>query len=342
MNIFNLFGKLTLDNKDYTKGIDEAKGANDSLVKSTGAASAASALSWAAVGAAVLAVANKIKQLVVDSTQYADNIKNMAQIYGYTTREIQEIQSVAEQSGKSLERVLRATQSSGKSVQEYLGLTNEQYAEMVDNAYRFNTILGDETIDRVDALGDRVTYLKGQWQAVVTSLLANEEGAEEAVDMFFDNVMRLVEDYTQPIISFAVRLLISVVRGLVPQIPNIMAELVSAVIDAIFDINWVQVGIDIIKRMFQGITQAFGKFWGRLFGINRDTTTIDTGAANLAASAVDIGANDYEVTENVTQRIDLSLSVTGDGTAIGSANAEVVGDVLADRLDEILGRRLNG
>lgn len=339
MNLFNLVGKLVLDSQEYEQGIDQAKDKNQEFEQSTSNTSAVAAAKWAAVAAAVMKVISVIKNLVVDSTQYADNIKNMAQIYGYTTQEIQEMNSVAEQSGKSLERVLRGIQSSGQTAAEYLGLTAEEYQDMVDQAYQYGTILSDEALNRVDALGDRVTYLKAQWRAAITALLSGEEGSEEAVAQFFENLKDIVERYSPMIIQFAVKLLITVAKGLVKVLPEIVEELVATLVEEVYSVNWYKVGWDIQVAIFKGFWNGMknlGKKLLKKLGIDiGDNDELET------VSDADITSKDYAVTESSTQKIDVTVKAEGD-TPISEMNAELVGGAIAEQIDDILGRRLNG
>lgn len=340
MNIFNLFGRLTLDTSEYEKGINTAKEKNTELTQDTQKKSSIITSKFAAIAAAVVAVANGIKKLVVSTTQYVDNIKNLAQIYGYTTQEIQEMQSVAEQSGKSLERVLRGIRSSGQTAAEFLGLSEEKYAEMVQDAYKFNTILGDETLDRVDALGDRITYLKGQFKSVLVSMLADDEASEQAIEAWFNNLQSTVEEYTPMIIKFVLKLAFTIVKAIIKELPQIVTQITEAFFDELFKINWFEVGIKIGEALWNGIKSTFKKL-GEWLGI----TSGDDGVDDMSLedySNFDLSSNDYEITENSTQKIDVSLSVTGDGTAVGESNAQVVGSALANSIDDILGRKLNG
>lgn len=342
MDLFNLVGRLVLNTDDYDKGIDEAKGKNEEFEESTDKTSVAAAAKWAAIGAAVMKVVSTIKNLIVDSTQYADNIKNMAQIYGYTTQEIQEMKSVAEQSGKSLERVLRAIQSSGQTAAEYLGLTQEEYEGMVAEAYRYGTILSDQALDTVDAFGDRIAYMKSEWTAAITSSLAGEEGAEEALEKFFDNVMNFVEKYSPTIIKFSVKLLLTVAQALIRVLPQVVQDLISTALEELYSVNWFEVGINLINAIIKGVWEGLkgaGKNILKLFGI--DLGDEDSDYAIDAADAMRISSNDYTVTESATQKIDVNIKYDGD-TPISEMNAELVGGALAQQIDEILGRRLNG
>ena len=338
MNLFNLIGKLVLDTSDYDKGIENAKAQNQEFVENTGASTVAAAAKWTLVVAAVAKVVSAIKGLVVDSTEYADRIKNLAQIYGYTTQEIQEMNSVAEQSGKDLERVLRGIRTNGQTAAEYLGLSAEEYKAMVDEAYRFGTILGEDSLNKVDALGDRVAYLKAEWTAAITALLAGESGSEEAVTAFFENLGAAVEDYAPTIVRFVVNLLITVAKSVLKIAPQIVEDFIGVVIDEIYSINWFEVGVKIIGAILKGVWRGLGKLGRRVFGVTENDRPIEEDNGSYAAN---ISANDYEVTENVTQKIDVNLKFEGD-TPMSENNAEVVGKVVAQQIDEILGRRLNG
>ena len=346
MNIFNLFGKLTLDTGEYTQGIEQAKQSNTDLTNHTQKNGLKTVAVWAAIAAAIIKVANSVKKLVTDSTAYVDNIKNMAQIYGYTTKEIQEMQSVAEQSGKSLERVLRATKSSGETFYEYLGLTKEQYDQMVQQAYEFNTIMGDEALDRVDALGDRITYLKSEFKAMVTAMLSGDENSEQAVQSFIDNILAIVQDYAPVISKFITKLVTMLVRSVIKILPDLVAEIMDAVADVLANVNWLELAWEIVKGLAKAIIElikGIGKtFVGLIKGIfsGKDTDEGDFMAGDYS-DYVD-GASDFEVTENSSQKIDISLSVAGDGTAVGENNAQIVGSALADTIDNMLGRKLNG
>ena len=338
MNLFNLFGKLTLDTSDYERGIDDARSSNESFEASTSKTSAATAGKWAAVAAAIMAVAKVIKGLVVDATQYTDKIMNMAQLYGYTTKEIQEMMSVAEQSGKSIEEVLKGIRSSGQTAAEYLGLTVEEYKSMVEEAYRYGIILSDEAIRRVDAFGDRVSYLKAEWTAAISALLADEEGAEEAVEQFFKNVEKTVDDYAPMIIKFTIRLTLRVMKAVGEVLPEVYEDLMNSFAEYFISFDWYRLGFIAAKGIIKGLIHGLGNLGKKIFGITDED--VDESDSPVLRSS-NIGSNDYEVTENVTQKIDVSLRYDGD-TPIGRENAELVGGAVASQIDAILGRRLNG
>lgn len=339
MNLFNLVGKLILDTSDYDKGINDAKNKNAELAEDTGKNALIAAGKWALIVAAIAKVGNSIKGLIVDSTQYVDNIKNMAQIYGYSVQEIQEMQSVAEQSGKSLERVLRGIKSSGQTAAEYLGLSVEEYQAMVDEAYRFGTILSEDSVNAVDALGDRIQYLKSEWTAAITALLAGEKNAEEAVDAFFENVGDLIDENTPRIVSFAVKLLFKVVQGLVQVIPQAVGDLIASAIETLFSVNWIEVGLKLIKSILVGVWRGISAPFRRLFGLDENDEDAIGNAGDFIQT--NIRGNDYRVSESVSQKIDVNLRFEGD-TPVSSSNAEIIGDALAQHIDEILGRRLDG
>ena len=270
----------------------------------------------------------------------------MAQIYGRSTQEIQEIASVAEQSGKSVERVLRGINSTGKTAAEYLGLTNEQYEQMVQTAYEFNTIMGDEALEKVDALGDRIAYLKSEFKSMITAMLAGEDNSEQAVQSFIDNILSIVQDYAPVISKFITKLVTMLVRSIIQILPDLISEIMSAVADVLANVNWLELAWEIVKGLAKAIIElikGIGKtFVGLIKGIfsGKDTDEGDFMAGDYS-DYVD-GASDFEVTENSSQKIDISLSVAGDGTAVGENNAQIVGSALADTIDNMLGRKLNG
>jgi hypothetical protein len=105
MNLFNLIARFTLDSTGYKKGIDEAKEKNKEFEKDTAQTQMASAISWAAVVAAVLKVVNMIGQAITSTMEYTNNLKGLAQAYGMNYKEAQELNYVLGQVGTSIDSV---------------------------------------------------------------------------------------------------------------------------------------------------------------------------------------------------------------------------------------------
>ena len=337
MNIMNLTAKLILDDKEYQVKLQEAKKQAKDTSNSTISNNLKTVASWVGITASVTALISTMKNLVYNTTEYAGSVKDLAQVYETTYQNVQELNYMAQESGKNAEWVLRKAQSSGESYAEILGLTNEEYAEMVANAHEMGIILEDEVIDRADMLGDAISQLKYQFQAVLTGLLAGEEGADQNLRAFLQRVGDFVKQYAPAVINFAVQLLIEVAVAFITQFPQIATELVLALQNALLNVDWLGVLWTVIKGLAEGIVNMILNAllgWLSWFGI--ETPQVDFGVGD-SPSLSNVGANDYEITESVTQ--ELTIKVESDGV---TANDKAVADSLEDLIDEKLGKMLGG
>ena len=395
MNIFNLFGKITLDTLDYTKGIDTAKAKNTELETSTSNMSAKSVISWAAIATAIVKVVQVMKQLIVDTLNYADTFDDMSAKYDTSVKSLQEFNYMASQTGTSLEAItssmammynrakegddafdkigvsvrdangnlkkmdelfwevkekLDSVENSGEKSAAMLdvfgrsAMTNGEFFRknaselqaMADEANRLGFIMDESLTNSAGAVNDKLAQIRLQGQSLIASLLGGEEDADQKINAFLDNIEETIEAWSPKIIAFAVKLFFMVIRALVQVTPSLASNLISAFIDTIFSTNWFQVGVDIGLAILEGIVNALGDVL-KIFGV-------DVPDANFRGDrdyiSTDIGLNDYEITERSTSKIDISLSVSGDGTAISEDNAKVVGDELANKLDALLGGKI--
>lgn len=339
MNIMNLTAIVTLDDKEYQVKLQKIKKQAKDTSDSTIINNLKTVASWLGITASVATLISTMKNLVYNTTEYAGSVKDLAQVYETTYQNVQELNYMAQESGKNAEWVLRKAQSSGESYAEILGLTNEEYAEMVANAHEMGIILEDEVIDRADMLGDAVSQLKYQFQSVLTGLLAGEEGAEDNLRAFLKRVGDTVSQYMPAVVNFGVQILIEVFVGLVNYLPTFAVELATTLLDAIVNIDWLgifaSIGLSLIEFFINAIIQAF-TFWLKWFGI--DIPQVDLGGAGGYGGAIsNIGANDYEITESVTQ--ELTIRVESNGV---TANDKAVADSLENLIDEKLGKMLGG
>lgn len=106
MNLFDLTAKLTLDKSDYDKNINEAKVQSQQFSQTSEKTSAKSVVSWMAIATAVIAVVKGVKDAIVSSANYADQIGDTAQKWGFATKEIQEFDYWATMNGTTLESLL--------------------------------------------------------------------------------------------------------------------------------------------------------------------------------------------------------------------------------------------
>lgn len=103
MNVFNLFAKLTLDDSSYKKNIEEAKGKNAEFEKSTKKTSLAAKIGWAAVATAVVAIIGKIKNLALETINYADSFGDLGAKLSMSTDSVQEFNYIAGQLSTNLD-----------------------------------------------------------------------------------------------------------------------------------------------------------------------------------------------------------------------------------------------
>lgn len=107
MDIFNLRASLTIDSSEYEKGLNKAKEKNkdfkDDTKKQIGIISADA---WTNLAQKVINVGKAIISASLETINYADQIGDLAQKWGFSTREIQEFDYWATLSGSNLESLL--------------------------------------------------------------------------------------------------------------------------------------------------------------------------------------------------------------------------------------------
>ena len=107
MNLFNLSAKLTLDKSDYENKINDAKKeGKDFSEKTEKQIGIISANAWVQLGSKVIEVAKKIAEASLETLNYVDNIGDLAEKWGFTTKEIQEFDYWAKMNGTTLESLL--------------------------------------------------------------------------------------------------------------------------------------------------------------------------------------------------------------------------------------------
>lgn len=107
MNMFNLVAQLSLNSKEYEEAIERAKKKGEELADSTKQKHAMKMVAgWAAVAAAIVAVIKKMADLALATAQYADQVGDLAEKWGFTTKQIQEFDYWATQNGTTLEALM--------------------------------------------------------------------------------------------------------------------------------------------------------------------------------------------------------------------------------------------
>lgn len=152
-----MFAKLSLDKTDYEKGLDDAKTKGKELGNETEKVSAKSVIAWSAVATAVIAIVKATKDAILQSANYADQIGDVAEKWGFTTKEIQEFDYWATMSGTTLESLLTGMRGlvnqaeAGAPAFEKLGVS----VKNVDGTFKDQKTLFLETIDALNQVEDR-------------------------------------------------------------------------------------------------------------------------------------------------------------------------------------------
>lgn len=334
MNVFNLTAKITLDDKEYVSELQEVKQKTTEIATETKKTATSTKLSWAAIGASIGAIAKQIYDIMYNTTEWAGAIKDLAQVYGMTYEQIQEVNYLAQESGKNAEWAIRKAQSSGKEYWEVLGLTNEEYKQMIAYANEMGIILNNDLIEGADVFGDKISQLKYQWQSVLASLLAGDENAEKNLSMFFDRFGQFLEEFVPQGVVFAVRLFRQVGLAIVDIAPTLITELIDVCIENLFSFDWVTIGLKLGSAILQGVANIIIEGINTLFGwMGVDIPRLDLGIG----SGANLNNQQYEITTRSTEELTIRLESNG-----VTSNDKLVVNSLEDKIDEILGRKLGG
>lgn len=393
MNIFELSAVLTLNKTDYEKGLDDSeKKGNSWADKLQNVIGSKAVATFALIGKAVLEVAKKINQLMLDTINYADTVSDLAAKYGVSTDAISEMQYIADQSGTTVEGMTsamtmlynRAKENSeafkelgvdvkdnngnfkamdelfyetigalnnledgnaknaymletfgrsAMSVGEVVRKSSEELAQMRQEAHDLGIVMSEETVQSASDFNDELAVLKLQGKSALAELIAGTQDAEEKLQNFFDSVLERLEDYIPKFANFAVRLIIQGAIAIVRIAPTLVVEILDAVIDTIFDVNWFQVGIDIGKSILEGILNILVSVLNIIPGVN--IPKIDLGVGENYFEGIDTG-EEYEISENIKQDITVKVEASGDST-VSEETAEKTAEALAPYIDKILG-----
>ena len=312
----NLTAKLILDDKEYTVQLQEAKQKTENVTNTTEKMGLSAKLTWASVGVAIAGVVKKMGELMYNTTEYAGSIKDLAQVYETTYQNVQELNYIAQESGKNAEWVLRKARSSGQSYAEVLGLTNEEYQEMISNAKEMGLVLEDEVIDRADVLGEQIASLKYQWQSVLTGLLAGTEDSEQQLEAYFERLGAFIEAHTPMAVRFTFKLLTKIAQALVSMLPELLGGLVGELIDYLIEytlsFDWIGLGWNIGLEIAEGILNGLGKLGNKVLkyvGIEIPEADFDRFKRDLGTNASSYSystnnSNSSNVTNNTTITIE--------------------------------------
>lgn len=369
MDLLNLTAKLTLDIKDYEYNIKVAKGENTKLEDSTRKMSLANIALWTAISTAVIALGNNIKNLIVDSANYADQIGDLASKWGFATKEIQEFDYWATMNGTTLESLLTGMR----------GLVNQ--AEAGANAFKVlgvnvkdnNGNLKDqktlflETIDalkRVDNQTERNALqfeIFGRAGIELGQIISRDseelkqlsQNAEDLGIILSDKTIQSAGDFNDKLDQLrlqgksAFAELIAGADGASEKFDEYAQNLTDTIQDLApkFLGIGLKLGWNLIKGIFKGLLDTaidwqlaiFGKGW--LWGKEDNEQELSLSNTESAISTIN-NVTGVERTETINETLDITLRVESDGTSVSEENLNIVSELVVDKINELLGGEL--
>lgn len=277
------------------------------------------------------------QQLGVSVKDTSGNFKSMDELFYETIGALNDISNEGEKSALMFDLFGRNAMSVGEVIRK----SSSEIKAMRQEAHELGIVLENETIKYASDFNDTIAILKLQGQSALASLVAGAPDTEEKLQNFFDNVLEMLENYTPAFINFGVRLLTQTMIALVKIMPSLSAEVISAFIDTLFNIDWLQVGIDIGKSILNGLVNLLLsglRGFMKLFGV--DIPQIDLFGdtqKDMSIAEANVGSS-YEISENVRQDITVRVEASGD-TAVSKETAEKTAEALAPYIDKILGGR---
>lgn len=356
--------------------------------------SAKSAIAWAAIATAVVAVLNKVKDLIFETANYADTIGDLADKWGFTTKQIQEFDYWATLNGTTLEGLLtgmrglvnqaeagsQAFTKLGVSVRNSDGSFKDQrtlFLETIDalqqiddqvqkNALQFEIfgragielgqiinlsaeelnalsreaeslgiILSEDTIKQASDFNDNLDRMRLSFKSVMAEIIAGSPDAEEKFTAFLDNLVDRFDEWAPKFLEITFKLL----AKLIVAFNELGYKMPSIILDALFSVNWLEVGMNLAKSILEGIVKSLGAIvgYGWLWGTdnsNNQTANIST-TENAISTINNVGS--VERTEKIEESLDITLRVEGDGTQVDDKNLEIVSDLVVDKINKMLG-----
>ena len=390
---------MTLNKTDYEKGLDESeKKGNSWADKVQNVMGSKAVATFTLIGKAVIDVARKINQLMLDTINYADSISDLAAKYGVTTDSISEMQYIAEQSGTTVEGMTsamtmlynRAKENSeafkelgvdvkdnngnfkamdelfyetigalnnledgnaknaymletfgrsAMSVGEVVRKSGEELAQMRQEAHDLGIVMSEETVQSASDFNDQLAVLKLQGKSALAELIAGAPDAEEKLQKFIDNVLKMLDSYTPTFVNFALRLLLQMALALIKKAPSLAVEIVTAIQDVILNMDWMQFGVDLGKAILEGLINIIVSTLNKLLGwLGVDIPKVDFGVGeDIGTTSIgELTGQEYEISENLKQDINVRVEASGN-TAISKESAEKTAEALAPYIDKILG-----
>lgn len=272
------------------------------------------------------------KQLGISVTDTSGQFKSMDDLFYETIGALNTLEDENAKNSYMLDLFGRSAMTNG----EILRKSTDEIEAMKQQAHDLGIVLDESTTDFAGAWFDRLDALKLQGQGVLVSLVAGEDGAEEKLQNFLDNIVEMLETNIPTFVNFAVKLLLQVALALIRIAPSLAIDIVSAIQDVIIEMDWLQFGVDLAKAILEGLINTIVSKLNQIFGaFGVDIPKVDLGVGENVFNEADLGA-EYEISENIRQDINVRVEASGD-SAVSEETAEKTAEALAPYIDKILG-----
>ena len=276
--------------------------------------------------------ADKFAKLGVSLKDSAGNTKSQRDLFLDTVDALQKVESQTERNAYTLELFGDA----GININQILGKSRAELEALTKQGEELGVFISDDAIENATNFNMELAVLGKQWQGLLASIFNDEDDVGEKVDKFIDTIAEKIDKALPKIMKIAVVIIEALARGILAGLP----ELISSVINAINDVDWFGLGLEIIKAIILGVWEGLknsflwtiGKGW--LWDIpdtNANVSTTENQVSVITNSAR------LERTEKVEETLDISLKVESDGTTAGKENLDIVSDLVVDKINKILG-----
>lgn len=187
-------------------------------------------------------------------------------------------------------------------------------------------------------------------QMGVQIIISLVSGITQMLPMIIQGGIQLIISLIQGIIAnlgnivqAAVQIVITLATGLIQAIPQLIAaipQLVGAIIDTILSTNWLDVGIQIIKGLIDGILSTGKSLWSAIKSLftggevdipdtsSQSAAVVDSYASGISSNAGTVTAAANSMATNAFSGMDTS-GATAAGTQVGTAFSTGLTDSMA-------------
>lgn len=199
----------------------------------------------------------------------------------------------------------------------------------------------------VNSIGANAPQLIAAAVQLITSLLV---GIAQMLPMLIQSGIQLIISLIQGIIAnlgniaqAAVQIIVTLATGLISAIPQLVSaipQLINAIIETILSTNWLDVGVQIIKGLIDGIMSTGKSLWSAIKSLftggdvdipdtsSQSAAVVDSYAAGIESNAGTVTAAASAMSANAFTSLDTTGATTA-GTAAATAYTTGMTDALS-------------